>query len=237
MLEVEAVIKFSRRHFNGDKSVFGQCLGRKCISKIIGLFARLRRQRDLAPDYLGLCRGLRFECDGFCFTVSLECQDETATFTVMYQNRHTGPAVARVSLRPAGSRLAIVSPLIDCGPAGFGVVKFPLAIPARHQGKTVRFEIAARADYPQGKGREVCFRRGRTVPHDACFDNPPETMRALPHSWAAHILNHAAATIRLTLPSHVAEYVSDDVTGHVEELWSLRKNQPLGHATYSSRSA
>ena len=65
--------------------------------------------------------------------------------------------------------MASVSPDIQCGPAGFGVAKFPVAIPRRHQGKTVTFEIGVDADYPLGKGREVRFRNGRTIRHNSRF--------------------------------------------------------------------
>ena len=37
-------------------------------------------------------------------------------------------------------------------------------------------------------------------------------------------------TIRLTLPSHVAQYVPDGAVGGSEVLWSLSENEPLRYA-------
>lgn len=196
----------------------------------LAILARLQFQRDLVPDYLGLCQGSFFERDGFCFTVSLGREEHTAIFTVMFQNRYIGPSVARIALRPSGSRVATVSPTIQCGPAGFGVAKFPVAIPARHQGKTVLFEIGVQTDYPMGKGRAVRFRSGRPVHHDARFRNLAVLAKTLLHAVAGHIVIHSAAAIRLTLPADVAEDLPDDATGHAEELWSLPKNEPLWYA-------
>ena len=80
----------------------GGLLAAICLS----LLARLHLRRDLVPDYLSLCQGSFFERDGFCFAISLEREDETAMFTVMYQNRFTGqPSVASTSpLRPCGQQ-------------------------------------------------------------------------------------------------------------------------------------
>src|SRR5205814_1724798 len=127
---------------------------------------------------------------------------------------------------PAGSGVATLSPRIDCGPAGFGVAKFPVAIPARHQGKKATLEIGASTEFRLGEGREVRFRTGRAVYHDSQFRNQPLKNRALPGRPIACNLTQTATTIRLALPSGVAEYVPDEVAGHAEELWSLAKNGP-----------
>jgi hypothetical protein len=194
------------------------------VPTCLAILSRRRHRYDVAPDYLGRCIGHIFERDGLCFTISIESDGQTATFTVMYQNRYEGRAVAQVALRPVGSTVATVSSLFECGPAGFGVVKFPVAIPARHQGKWVTMEIGASTDYPLGKGEEVRFRAGRSVQNDSEFRYRPLNIRALPGSSLPGILIQTATTIRIALPSNVAEYVPDEETGHAEELWSLSKN-------------
>jgi hypothetical protein len=194
------------------------------------IVTRSQRRSDIAPDYLGRCNGPIFERDGLCFTVSLDIEDQVATFTVMYQNRFDRTLAAYIALRPTGSGVATLSPRIDCGPAGFGVAKFPVAIPAQHQGKKVTMEIGASTEFRLGKGREMRFRTGRAVAHDSQFRNHPLKNRALPSRSAGCTLTHTAATIRLVLPSGVAEYVPDDETGHAEELWSLAKNGPSRYA-------
>ncbi len=185
------------------------------------ILSRGQEARDVAPDYLAHCSGPVFERDGLCFTVSLDVEDRTATFTIMYQNRYDSPAAAYIALRPAGGSVATISPRIKCGPAGFGVAKFPVAVPARHQGKTVTMEIGALIEYPLGKGGEVRFRNGRAVRQDSQFRSLPLKNRALPGNLVRCILIQTATIIRLALPSNVAEYVPDEETGHAEELWSL----------------
>jgi hypothetical protein len=196
----------------------------------LATLSRTHRRRDIVPDYLGRSSGPVFERDGLCFTVSLDVEDRTATFTIMFQNRYDRPAAAYIALRPVGGSVATISPRIDCGPAGFGVARFPVAIPAGHQGKSVTMEIGASTEYPLGKGREVRFRTGRVVRHDSQFRSMPLKNRALPGNSVGSILIQAATTTSLALPSNVAEYVPDEETGHAEELWSLPKSGLSWHA-------
>ncbi len=177
------------------------------------------------PDYLCLCKDKFFERDGFCFGVSLDREDSVAMFTIMFQSRYLGPATARIALRPTGASVATVSPDIQCGPAGFGVAKFPVAIPRRHQGKAVTFEIGVDAEYPQGKGREVRFRTGRTIRHDSQFRSLTVVAQTLLQSLFGHFLSHLPAVIRLTLPSDVVEDVPDSVVGESQMLWSFSKSR------------
>ncbi len=207
-----------------------QCLAWTFAATCLILYLGLQLRRDLVPDYLGLCKDKFFERDGFCFGISLDREDAVAMFTIMFQNRYLGPATARIALRPTGAGVATVSPDIQCGPAGFGVAKFPVAIPRRHQGKTVTFEIGVDAEYPLGKGREVRFRSGRTIRHNARFRSLTVVVQALLHSLVGHFLMHRPTTIRLTLPSHVAQYVPDGAVGGSEVLWSLSENEPLRYA-------
>ncbi len=190
-------------------------------------FWPIRLRRDLAPDYLSRCSGPIFERDGFCFTVSLAREDAAATFTVMYQNRYAAQCMATVALRPAGSSLAVRSPRIECGPGGFGVAKFPVVVAARHQGKMVTLQIGADVVYPCGRGAELRFRPGRAVSCNAQFVPPSATAYlALANRLAKHILS-GAATIRVRLPSDVAEELPDEAIGHVEELWRQTRESGL----------
>lgn len=179
------------------------------------------------PDYLSLCKGRYFERDGFCFGISLDNEDAVAMFTIMFQSRYLGLSTARVALRPTGAGVATISPDIQCGPAGFGVAKFPVAIPQRHQGKIVTFEIGVDADYPLGRGREVRFRTGRTIRHDSQFCRLTIVPQTLLHSLVGYVLNHSPAVVRLTLPTDVAENVPDSAVGESQMLWSLSWNEPL----------
>jgi hypothetical protein len=178
----------------------------------------------LVPDFLAHCSRTFFERDGFCFTISLDREDGAAMFTIMFQNRYTGRSIARVALRPSGSSLAVSSPPIKCGPAGFGVIKFPVAIPARHEGKAAIFQLAAQVDYPQGKGREVRFLTGRSVPNSLSCNDRPGIINALPRFVAERIFGHAFRTVRLKLPNDVVDYVPEEATGHAEELWSMTRS-------------
>jgi hypothetical protein len=182
------------------------------------------------PDYLSLCKSRFFERDGFCFGMSLDREDDTAMFTVMFQSRYLGRSTARIALRPAGAGLAIISHDIECSPAGFGVAKFPVAIPQQHQGKTVRFEIGADVTYPLGKGGEVRFRQGRTVCHDSGFGGLVPVRPSLRQRFFGHFLVRRPLTIRMTLPSDVAAYVPDSAIGESQNLWSFSPDQMSRYA-------
>lgn len=207
-----------------------QCLGWTVAAAGVVLLLGLQLRRDLVPDYLSLCKDKFFERDGFCFGISLDRDDAVAMFTIMFQSRYLGPLTARIALRPAGTGLATVSPDIECDSAGFGVAKFPVAIPRRHQGKTVTFEIGAHADYPLGKGREVRFRTGRTIRHNSRFRSLTIVVQAVLHFLVGHFFIPSPARIRLTLPSDVAEFVPDNAVGESQVLWSFSQNEPLRYA-------
>lgn len=151
-------------------------------------------------------------------------------FTIMFQSRYLGPSLARIALRPAGARVASISPDIECGPAGFGVAKFPVAIPRRHQGKTVTFEIGVDANYPLGKGREVRFRNGRTIRHNSRFRSLTVVVEGFVHLLLGHLFIASPARIRLTLPADVAEDIPDGAVGESQVLWSMSQNEPLRYA-------
>ena len=48
----------------------------------------------------------------------------------------------------------------------FGVGHFPVAIPAKFQGETLRLQATASVRYPEGKGEMLRFRNGVPVPHN-----------------------------------------------------------------------
>jgi hypothetical protein len=220
------------RFLNGPPPTLlaAQCLGWTFAAASLVLLLGLELRRDLVPDYLSLCKDKFFERDGFCFGISLDREEGLAMFTILFQSRYLGPATARIALRPVNARLATVSPDIECGPAGFGIAKFPVAIPRRHQGKSVTFEIGVDAEYPQGKGREVRFRSGRMVRHNSRFRSLTVVAQAVLHSLVGHFLIHSPAAIRLTLPSNVAEFVPEGEVGESQLLWSLSENEPLRYA-------
>ncbi len=207
-----------------------QCLGWTLAAACFMLLLGLQLRRDLVPDYLSLCKKKFFERDGFCFGVSLDREDSLAMFTIMFQSRYLGPSLARIALRPAGARVASISPDIECGPAGFGVAKFPVAIPRRHQGKTVTFEIGVDANYPLGKGREVRFRNGRTIRHNSRFRSLTVVVEGFVHLLLGHLFIASPARIRLTLPADVAEDIPDGAVGESQVLWSMSQNEPLRYA-------
>jgi hypothetical protein len=207
-----------------------QCLGWTFAAASLVLLLGLQLRRDLVPDYLGLCKDKFFERDGFCFGISLDREERVGMCTIMFQNRYLGPSIARIALRPAGARVATVSPDIKCGPAGFGVAKFPVAIPRRHQGKTVTFEIGVDAEYPHGKGREVRFRNGRTIRHNSRFRSLALVVQGMLNMLVGHFFIPSPARIRLTLPTDVAEDIPDSAAADSQVLWGLAQDEPLRYA-------
>jgi hypothetical protein len=80
-------------------------------------------------------------------------------------------------------------------------------------------------EYPLGKGREVRYRCGYPVRHNARFRSLAVVAQAVLHSLVGHFLIHSPAAVRLTLPKAVATEVPEDMTGEAEILWSLPKRE------------
>lgn len=190
---------------------------------ILAVLVRLHLKRDALPDFLREAVGGYFERDGFCFSILPTTVNGACCLSVYYQNKYERPCSATLAIRPSFGfflttrKLDAISLDIDCGPAAFGLVLVPLAVPQQHQGKTQKFDVGASVRYPDGRGRCLRFRDGVRVGKHR-FHN---------EGWV-HLLVVVCSfgLMRLSRPSSVSlklpENVADDAGGlsvAAKELW------------------
>lgn len=130
------------------------------------LFREARRKEILSDLLLSQARNY-FERDGICFAFVPIAIQGISWMQIYFQNRYQKPCTARVILQPPREYfLGKQKPLsgidvdLECDGAAFGVSRVPWPIPLRLQGKKAKFEVAANASYPAGRGKLVRFRDG-----------------------------------------------------------------------------
>jgi hypothetical protein len=202
----------------------------------LALFLKVHFRADDVPDYLGPRVGAYFNRDGFCFGIVPTAAEGVCVFEVYFQNQHEKRCVGRVALRPARGfwlgRAQIDSILveIDCAPAGFGVTRVAVPLPAKVQGRQQSFEVGASVVYPEGKGRRLRFGDGITLRANSNFFNAFATGLTVVYALTANIHYESPATVSMDLPSGVAEEVPERMRpAPVETLWQLG-DRPLSEA-------
>lgn len=103
---------------------------------VIGL---LSLRRDEAPDFLYRISPRYFLKNGFGFILSAEEHDGICLMCVHYQNQHENFCKARVAFQPVPKSSKsptpeVVTTVIECPPAGFGIVRIPYPVPESLQG-------------------------------------------------------------------------------------------------------
>jgi len=183
-----------------------------------------RKELPQVPDFLQEVKRRYFERDGLCFAVDLTVDESSVCWMIIhYQNRYDRPCSATVAVKPLTGfwltrrSLPEVEATIDVGPAAFGVIRTPWAIPARYQGKRQRLGVGASPVYPHGRGRLVRFRDGmRTHRHDF-HDSVGMKIILL----VFLLRSSTPAGLRVTLPTNVAEEIPENLTAEAFQLWEL----------------
>ena len=189
---------------------------------------RVARKPDLAPDILRQQFGTYFERDGLCFVpvVGTSGEARTCWFSIFFQNRYTGACACDLIIQPGGKSFRLgrhdvptVAVQIDCPGGAVGVTRVPYPIPAKYQGKKMRYEIAARTKYPAGSGRMLRFREGlRVGSHQHALGHAAKTLGLL----AVGVISYSRpASITVALPAHVAETAPPEATVQTELLWTF----------------
>jgi hypothetical protein len=189
---------------------------------------RIARRPDLAPDILRQQFGTYFERDGLCFApvITTSPEDRTCWFNVFFQNRYAGTCACDLIIQPGGKSFSLgrhhvptVAVVIDCPGGAVGVTRVPYPIPARYQGKKMRYEIAARTRYPRGAGRLLRFREGlRVGSHEQAIGRAAVTLGL---AAVGVISFRRPASITIMLPSQVAESAPADAEVKTELLWAF----------------
>jgi len=169
---------------------------------------RAEFRRDLYPDLLRQHAKQYFEQGGLCFAIAPWVLDGHFAWHILFQNRYERPCESVIHFRPTkflpfGSPgPAEVRATVHCEGGAFGRMFVPAALPTELQGKTQRFELAARTNYLQGKGRMVRFRDGMAVGKSQL--NILDTTVSVLSILALHPHFRRPATIKVLLPTGVA---------------------------------
>jgi hypothetical protein len=126
---------------------------------------------DKIPDRLKQIARDRLDCGGLAFVVVAENVNGICALTFYIQNRYEKPCETRLLIRPAVKNLGILRPgdlasfekTIECPGGAFGSSAVPYAVPLRHQGKVVRFNVGGATEYPRGRGKLLLFTEGVRV--------------------------------------------------------------------------
>lgn len=124
-------------------------------------------RKDIVPDEIRRIDKKPFDAEGLQFTFQTLREGERFWVRVWVQNNRDQPCLASIRLDPVKplfrdkpSNVGLAFQGLPLPPAGFGRVDCPFPVPFDHQGRTMEFEAAGEARYPQGKGRLVRFRGG-----------------------------------------------------------------------------
>jgi len=193
---------------------------------ILGLLIKLQRRKDLAPDILHQMFGNYFNRDGFCFAFAAEVHDGVCYLAAYYQNQRDVLLHGQIAVRPAKgfflTRQNIEALMFDvqCGPAEVGVVRLPVALPEKLQGKQQAFEVGASVAFPEGRGSRLRFRDGIFLRSNSNFGNAFGTAVVVAGAATGQLVLSRPATVKISLPSGVASELPASVTATDEVLWA-----------------
>jgi hypothetical protein len=189
------------------------------------LLIRAARRADLAPDFLRQFLGAPFERDGFCFSVTINVQDGLCYFNIVFQNQYERACDGRVIIQaPVKSfsfnRRAFQGVALDiqCEGGALGVARMPLPIPARFQGRKMRFDVSGATRYPAGSGKLLRFKNGLRV-GKADASGLGTAAAAIGLAAVGVISVKRPAGITFPLPTGVAEDGADSIEPTVETVW------------------
>jgi hypothetical protein len=194
-----------------------------CVGGLLKMAAR----KDLAPDFLGrMCGGRYFDRDGFCFTLGVTPRDGRCMVTIFFQNRYDRPLRGRVAIQPSRElfmRADIQGFAVDipCEAAGVGKVEFPWPIPAKYQGKRMKFDVGADVMYPEGRGKMLRFSSGIWIRGNTQFGNPLTTTLTVAAAMGGAFVISSPASVTMDLPKDVAEVADPAVGVELTTVWKL----------------
>jgi hypothetical protein len=191
------------------------------VAAVVG-FLRLHFKPDRVPDYLVRSHKGSFENQGVCVAIEPSVADGIFYLNFHYQGKFAGDCVIHVGLRPKQGFLGRPNGLdlhlgpIDCPPAGFGVMRWPIPVPIKLQGKRIVFEVGLSATYPHGRGRQVRFKSRLRVLHRADFGRDSAS-----NVMSVRLVTYRAAQFTIQLPKNVMEELPVELGEQDEVFWQL----------------
>ncbi len=212
---------------------------------LVTVFLCLTRRKSKVPEFLRARAKDFFERKGFCFTFEVAARDGQCCVLLWFENRYDRPCRAAVEVNDVcgwrGDKQVdgFVISNIECGPAAFGVARVPFAVPGKHQGEPLTFNVGASVDYPEGRGETLRFRQGLESPSTSRpFGDSPGATRSLGVKKGSEDAVFASWTV--TFPKGIPEEPPPDAGIKIATLWKLGDPVPedgVGSAEFDKRAA
>ena len=194
----------------------------------------LQFRRDRVPDQLRQLTGGFFNRDGFCFAVAPIAVDGVCYIEAYFQGQRDAPCIGQIALRPSKgffltrADIDIIGVTIPCEPAAFGICRFAVPLPIELQGTTQSFDVGASVEYPSGKGRRLRFHDGLSLRTNTEFKDPTGKAIAIAGAFTGQIVLYSPATVKMTLPTGVADHLDEPSVVEIRTLWRLGDPHPTG---------
>lgn len=186
----------------------------------------LQKRKDRAPDFLSLRFKNFFNSNGFCFAFRTEERHGIARLILEFQNQYDRDCIGVVSLMPAQGFFlnrdyagGVMIPF-DCPGGAFGSIEMKIAVPNRHQGKAIRYEVGATVEYPDGKGRRLRFKDGIYLRATAAHKDKFGKILRFGGLLVCGIIGMSPVTVNIAMPSAVSEDPQDDKKLRHKIHWS-----------------
>ncbi|MBN8604245.1 MAG: hypothetical protein J0M26_24740 [Planctomycetes bacterium] len=193
------------------------------------VFLKVDKLRGEARDHLGELFGEYYDCEGFCFHLTMRKENRVCFFVVFFQNRYSTPCYGRIVLRPTRKFFrrqdhTAVSLEINCPGGSFGRMSVPIPIDESVQGTTQSFDIIAGVNYPKGRGRTLhygdanVFLRSRVS-----FERPLAQAFSYVALLAAQHVDIQHEKIKLAIPNDVLSEFMEEYTGKTVILGTIEQ--------------
>ncbi|MFI5379697.1 MAG: hypothetical protein ACHRHE_10395 [Tepidisphaerales bacterium] len=209
-----------------DVTTWSFRLGAPVVTIALGwVLIRSEFRKDIVPDHLRKAFGSFFESDGLSFATAVQVENGICFLLIFFQNRYQRSCEAEIELKPAPGSFSILCPKIDrvrvplnVGPAEFGFVRVPYPVPAKYQGKTLRYDVAANVKYPAGHGRMLRFRDGARVGPISVVPQAVHSAFSLLLVFVGVLYLKRPARCKISLPIGVANSISPELGMTTENI-------------------
>ena len=174
LVAVLIVAAFAWANVNSSLSISATAWAYRILSLLAAavlaaVLIRDRFRKEDLPDHLRSMVPRPFEINGLCFGFVTEATDGRGELHVLFQNRFANPCNVRLILARhhgfvSSARLLEFPQIhIECEGGAFGMVRVPLAVPRKWQGKRKTFSIKGLVKYPNGRGKLLRYRGSRAT--------------------------------------------------------------------------
>ncbi len=185
-------------------------------------------RQEKAPDLLRMVDEEPFEISGVCFSISPSFDDGVVALKVLYQNRFSGPAKMTIRLKPR--RISMIRKAVHgqmnievaMGPGEFGYAMVPMVLPDEARGQKLRWRLAGKTIYPEGRKELLRFNEGRTV---SSIRGRKEVLITLAGLLTGRLFLYQWSRYELEIPEDFALRKPPDMRMTTHPQWRLEDEQ------------